>query len=260
LTQNCCWFQPGLLGMHTFLAYECHHEILLLIKGPLLFIQCREGLRRSLAPWQHHVKIVWTNECWPWERLDTPQWRLVAGDSFSIRLESLSPSAPARRPHAYAQRSDWHARVTTTNINGRSTQLRFTMPHPTAGGQSCFSLIFDQSITMLTRVPLDSSFNKRVVIPEPAFTYLALIISSLTIGYWVGLGRSLGYTRGNSNPSRRNDSDSDDDLKRNEKRGGGSSESDLDSHDEADLKSIQPNWSEESKLVGQLPVLFLVGW
>ncbi|EFP74190.1 hypothetical protein PGT21_035864 [Puccinia graminis f. sp. tritici] len=94
------------------------------------------------------------------------------------------------------------------------------MPHPTAG-----------------------------VIPEPVFTYLALIISSLTIGYWVGLGRSLGYTRGNSNPSRRTDSDSDDDLKRNEKRGGGSSESDLDSHDEADLKSIRPNWSEESKLV-----------
>ncbi|MBW0500858.1 hypothetical protein O181_040573 [Austropuccinia psidii MF-1] len=36
------------------------------------------------------------------------------------------------------------------------------------------------------------------VIPEPWFTYLALIVSSLTIGYWVGVGNSLGYTRGGS--------------------------------------------------------------
>ncbi|OAV91861.1 hypothetical protein, variant [Puccinia triticina 1-1 BBBD Race 1] len=90
---------------------------------------------------------------------------------------------------------------------------------------------------------------RREVIPEPAFTYLALIISSLTIGYWVGLGRSLGYTRGNANHPRRTDSDSDDNLRRNEKPPGDSSESELDSHDEADLKSVQPSWSEESKLV-----------
>ncbi|KNZ64435.1 peptidyl-tRNA hydrolase [Puccinia sorghi] len=72
------------------------------------------------------------------------------------------------------------------------------------------------------------------VIPEPAFTYLALIVSSLTIGYWVGLGRSLGYTRGNAAPLRPADTDSDD--------------TEPDSHDETDLKSVQPIWSEESKL------------
>jgi len=45
----------------------------------------------------------------------------------------------------------------------------------------------------------------------------------------------LGYTRGNPDHLRPADTDSDD--------------TEPDSHDEADLKSVQPNWSEESKLV-----------
>ncbi|CAH7688329.1 peptidyl-tRNA hydrolase 2 [Phakopsora pachyrhizi] len=34
------------------------------------------------------------------------------------------------------------------------------------------------------------------LVSDQTFTYLALIFSSLTIGYWIGIGRSLGYTRG----------------------------------------------------------------
>lgn len=89
------------------------------------------------------------------------------------------------------------------------------------------------------------------VIPEPAFTYLALVISSLTIGYWVGLGKSLGYTRGGGHP-RQVCSDSEDDSKPSKARGRhdeGSSGSECGSQFEPDLKSVEPSLAEESKLV-----------
>ncbi|KAI8459332.1 peptidyl-tRNA hydrolase 2 [Phakopsora pachyrhizi] len=66
------------------------------------------------------------------------------------------------------------------------------------------------------------------LVSDQTFTYLALIFSSLTIGYWIGIGRSLGYTRGGG-------------IRTNYQ-----SSSDEDSGDE---KEKSYSWSEDFKLV-----------
>ncbi|EGG08857.1 uncharacterized protein MELLADRAFT_104740 [Melampsora larici-populina 98AG31] len=54
------------------------------------------------------------------------------------------------------------------------------------------------------------------IIPETMFNYLAIMASSFMIGYWVGLGKSLGYTRSSSNRSPSSDEDEDSDRSENE--------------------------------------------
>ncbi|KDQ12801.1 hypothetical protein BOTBODRAFT_34254 [Botryobasidium botryosum FD-172 SS1] len=80
--------------------------------------------------------------------------------------------------------------------------------------------------------------------PTQMATYIAVAILSLTVGYWVGVGSSLGFSRGPPEIRRK---EKDSDGEEDDEDVGGSDEEDASG--DGDLASVSAGMIEECKLV-----------
>lgn len=128
---------------------------------------------------------------------------LVAGCPDLRQLQLLSKFRPCRLTLSCAS-----IRSTLCSLRARRGCEHLHADHemPSSTAALSESNFFDGRVCVfdLTR-PM--SRLRLLTVSETTFNYLAVMASSFMIGYWVGLGRSLGYTRGNSHPTSNDDED-----------------------------------------------------